>query len=186
MIVPKKMSKRKNLNELFTQTVQTKRLCTVAGNSNIQIIFNNIEERIIELLGDSHCKSVAIMGPYFSNRKILKKCSEMESCSIITNYEKGMKSKVRMDAFNALSPLLNARVKTLNAGRGRNKSILHSKVLILLDERKKPFKAVAGSWNFSGNACNNIEQMTVYSSPLLTEAFFEEFKRVWKISKRFI
>ena len=180
------MSKRKNLNESFSPAVQAKRLCTVATNANIQIVFNNIEEKILELLSDPHCKSVALMGPYLSNRKILNKCSEMDSCSIITNYEKAMRSKVRMNLFNDLSPLLDGRVRTLNAGRGRTRSILHSKVLVLLDYEGRAFKAVAGSWNFSGNACNNIEQMTVYVSPQLANAFYDEFKRVWKISKKFI
>jgi hypothetical protein len=179
-------SKRKNLNALFPEPVREKRCQRISANVNVQVVFDSIEPTILEHLQDKHCCSVAIMGPYFSNHEILKACSTLDSASIITTYDKYMNSKVRMDAFNELSPLLDARVKTLNRGRGRNKSIMHTKAIILLDYEKRPFKVIAGSWNFTLNAANNIESMTVYSNPLIATSFFDEFKRVWKISKKFM
>lgn len=178
--------KRKNLNELFSAPVRSKRSRGTSSKANIQVIFDTIEETILEHLSDLHCKNVVIMAPYFSNKRILKACSGMEGCSIVTNYDKGMRSKVRADLFNDLSPLLNGRVRTLNAGCGRNKTLLHTKAVILLDNERRPFKVLAGSFNLSENAANNIEQFTVYNCPIVATAFYNEFKRVWGISKTFM
>jgi len=181
------MSKRKNLNKLFSQTIQTKRSCPVnCGSANVQVVFSNIETVILEHLSDPHCQNVAILGPYFSNQKILKECSKKEGCSIVTTKDKYMKSKVRMDAFNSLSPLLDARVKTLNAGRGRNKTLMHTKAVILLDYEKRPYKVITGSFNFTQNAQNNIENITVFRDPIISKLFYEEFERIFKVSKLFL
>lgn len=181
------MSKRKNLNNLFPRQVRSKRSTPIdCGSANVQVVFNNIEKVILEHIKDPYCQNVAILGPYFSNLKILKECSKKESTSIITTYDKYLKSKVRMNAFNDLSPFLDARVKTLNAGRGRNKSILHTKAIILMDYESRPYKVICGSFNYTQNAANNIENLTVFRDPRIAKNYLEEFKRVWAISKQFI
>jgi len=181
------MSKRKNLNDRFTKPVQTKRSRPIdSGSANVQVVFSGIEAKILEHLKDPHCQHVAIMGPYFSNYKILKECSKKDSCSIITTYDKYLKSKKRMDAFNDLSPFLDARVKTLNAGRGRNKTLMHTKAIILMDYEKRPYKVITGSFNFTNNAQNNIENITIFKCPKIAKSYIEEFHRCWKISKRFL
>tara|TARA_B100000795_G_scaffold252937_1_gene222823 strand:- start:77 stop:619 length:543 start_codon:yes stop_codon:yes gene_type:complete len=180
------MAKRKNLNELFPEPVRRKRSETVAARSGVQVLFHNIEATILEHIADPHCHNVAILGPYFSNLNILKACSTLAGTSIVTTYDKYLKSKVRMDAFNELVPLLDARVKTLNRGKGRNKTILHTKAIILLDYEKRPFKVISGSWNFTQNSENNIETMTVYQNPQISNGFWEEFNRVWSVSKKFV
>lgn len=181
------MSKRKNLNDLFTKPIQSKRARPIdCGSANVQVLFNNIEKVILEHLQDNYCQNVAILGPYFSNLKILKECSKKESTSIITTYDKYLKSKVRMNAFNDLSPFLDARVKTLNAGRGRNKSIMHTKAIVLMDYEKRPYKVLCGSFNYTQNAQNNIENLTVFRDQKIAQNYLDEFKRVWDISKKFI
>ena len=43
------MSKRKNLNELFPKTVQTKRARPIdSGSANVQVLFSDIEAKILE------------------------------------------------------------------------------------------------------------------------------------------
>ena len=179
-------SKRKNLNELFPEPVRKKRSETVSARSGVQVLFHNIEATILEHIADPHCQNVAIMGPYFSNLNILRACSTLAGTSIVTTYDKYLKSKVRMDAFNELVPLLDARVKTLNRGKGRNKTILHTKAIILLDYEKRPYKTIAGSWNFTQNSENNIETMTVYQNQSIAHAYMNEFERVWSVSKTFV
>lgn len=179
-------SKRKNLNELFPDHIQKKRCERVSANANVQVVFDKIEETILEHLEDRHCRHAAILSPYFSSHRILKACSKLESCSLITTYDRYMKSKLRMDGFNSLSPLLDARVKTLNRGRGRNKTIVHTKAIVLLDYEKRPYKVISGSFNFTQNSENNIESMTVYNHPAIANGFWEEFQRVWTVSKKFM
>ena len=152
----------------------------------MQVLFHNIEATILEHIADPHCQNVAVLGPYFSNLNILKACSSLAGTSIVTTYDKYLKSKVRMDAFNELVPLLDARVKTLNRGKGRNKTILHTKAIILLDYEKRPYKVISGSWNFTQNSENNIETMTVYQNPCVAKGFWDEFQRVYSVSKTFV
>jgi len=180
------MSKRKNLNNAFSASVRTKRSRGTSAKANVHVVFDNIEATVLEHLADPHCMNVVILAPYFSNKKILKACAGFEGCSIVTNYDKSMKTKVRLDLFNNLSPLLGARVRTLNAGLGRNKTLIHTKCLVLLDYEKRPYKALAGSFNLSENAANNIEQFTVYNCPLIASAFYDEFVRVTSVSKLFM
>ena len=180
------MSKRKNLNESFSPAVQAKRSCTVATNANIQIVFDNIEEKILEYLKDPHCKYAAIISPYLSSEPILKECSTLAGCSIITAHDRYLKSKKRLDMFNDLIPLKNARVVTINRGRGRNKTICHQKIIVLLDYEKRPYTAIAGSFNLTNAAPSNLETVTIYKNPTIARAYLDEFERVWKISKKFI
>jgi len=149
-------------------------------------VFDGIEDTILELLDDPHCHNVAIISPYLSSEPVLKKCSALEGCSIITAYDRYLKSKKRMDLFNGLSPLKDARVKTLNRGRGRTKTICHSKIIVLLDYEKRPYTAISGSFNITNSAPSNLETVTVYKSSAIANAYMEEFERVWDISKKFI
>ena len=181
------MSKRKNLNDQFSKSVRVKRSQPInSGSANVQILFSNIEKIILEHLSDYYCQNVAILGPYFSNLKILQECSKKESCSIITTYDKYMKSKVRLEAFKKLKPFKTDRVRTLNAGRGKNKTIIHTKAIILMDYEKRPYKVITGSFNYTQNAGNNIENITVFRDPIIAQNYLDEFNRVYSISKRFI
>lgn len=152
----------------------------------MQVVFDNIETTILDYLNDPHCHNVAIISPYLSSEPILKTCSTLEGCSIITAHDKYLKSKKRMDMFNDLSPLKNARVKTINRGRGRTKTICHQKTLVLLDYEQRPYTAISGSFNITNSAPSNLETVTIYKSPLLAKAYMEEFERIWSISKTFI
>jgi len=181
------MSKRKNLNDLFPIQVRVKRSQPVdCGSANVQVVFSNIENVILEHLEDNYCQNVAILGPYFSNLKILKECSKKKSCSIVTTYDKYLKSKVRMTAFEKLKPFKEDRVRTLNAGRGRNKTILHTKCIVLMDYECRPYKIITGSFNYTQNAQNNIENVTIFRDPIIAQNYLDEFNRCWSISKRFV
>ena len=181
------MSKRKNLNEQFSKQVRVKRSQPInAGSANVQVVFSNIENVILEHLTDCQCQNVVILGPYFSNLKILNECSKKYSCSIVTTYDRYMKSKVRTTAFKKLKPFKEDRVRTLNAGRGRNKSIMHTKAIVLMDYERRPYKVLCGSFNYTQNAQNNIENLTVFRDPIIAQNFLDEFSRTFTISKKFI
>jgi len=181
------MSKRKNdLNKRFSQTIQEKRRRHTNANARICVVFDDIETKLLEHIGDNHCKYVAILCPYFSNQKILKALSTKDGVSIVTTYDKNLKSKVRTKSFKELSPLLEDRVRTLNCGTGKSKSIMHSKVIVLLDYEKRPYRAIGGSYNFSGGSETNIETMTVYDNAVVAKSFYDEFFRVYGISKKYL
>ena len=180
------MPKRTNLNEAFSASIQTKRAKSVSARSNVQIVFTGIERTILEYLKDDHCHYAAIISPYLSSEPILKACSTLAGCSIITAHDRYLKSKKRMDLFNDLIPLKNARVVTINRGRGRNKTICHQKVIILLDYEKRPYTAIAGSFNITNAAPSNLETVTIYKNPAIAKAYFDEFENIFAISKKFI
>lgn len=182
------MTKRKNLNALFSDKDQCARRKRInCGSANIDVLFSNIECKIIEHIEDSYCAHVAVLGPYFSNQKLLKLFAKKKSCTIVTTFDKYMKSKIRMTGFKSIKePFADCRVKTLNAGRGRNKSILHTKAIILMDSEKHPYKVICGSFNYTSNASNNIENVTVLRDPSIAQHYLDEFYRVAAISKKYV
>lgn len=180
------MPKRQNLNTRFPSNVRTKRARGVSVNASVTVVFDEIESTILQRLSEHRCHYVALMAPYLSNKRILKACSTLAGVSILTNYEKAMRSKVRTTLFNDLTPLLDGRVKTMNAGRGRNKTLLHTKAMILLDATQTPYCVLAGSWNFTENSSNNLEQITMYDDAKIAASFYEEFTNVWGLSKAFL
>jgi len=175
------MGKRKDLNGAFSAAAKRMRIKGVATES-VVVIFDKIEETVLRELGDVKCRNVLVMGPYFSNDKILKLLLEKDRVSIITTNERMLKSKSRAAKLRELTPFAEHAVKTLSAGRGKNRSILHTKAIILLDEWSKPYKVLSGSFNWTNAASDNIENMTIFTDPLVVSGYKREWHRVWKHS----
>ena len=55
-----------------------------------------------------------------------------------------------------------------------------------MDYESRPYKVICGSFNYTQNAANNIENLTVFRDPRIAQNYLEEFKRVWGIAKKFL
>lgn len=67
-----------------------------------------------------------------------------------------------------------------NAGGGH--AIMHSKCLIFFDKNNVPSAVATGSYNFSANAKNNIENMIFIRDPKVAMVYFGDFCNIYMMS----
>ena len=71
----------------------------------------------------------------------------------------------------------------MGAGRGRFKSLMHHKFLIGLSAERTPVWVMNGSFNVTESAVTNLENIMVFDDPEIAMTFFEEFKRLHRVSQ---
>lgn len=185
-MVSQRKKKINNLNDLLPirkPGVEVRGLC------DLRVIFDGIEDCIVNSLGSETTAKAYIMSPWFTSQPILKTLVKHNvRVRAITNVDRAMKkSKRRNDIFAKLTPCVGFggdRVRTLGRGKGRGKAIPHQKFVVLFDEKSCATGVYAGSYNLSGNQ-ENLEFMVYSSSPELCKVFTDEFERVWDVSKTY-
>jgi len=149
------------------------------------MVFDDIETRLLDELTNPSVQYVVATSPWFSNATIWKALARLRGASVLTIREKHHRSKKRIDEMNAITPLVGYdRVRYLQTGAGRSKSILHQKFFVFLDHNFRPISVAFGSWNASGGGGSNIELFSFVADERVASAFVTEFKRTYHVSKR--
>ena len=73
-------------------------------------------------------------------------------------------------------------IRAVGEGRGRFKSLMHHKFLIGLSPAREPLWVMNGSFNVTESAVTNIENSMHFDDPEIAGTFFDEFKRIHRIS----
>tara|TARA_B100001059_G_scaffold236035_1_gene284352 strand:- start:3875 stop:4408 length:534 start_codon:yes stop_codon:yes gene_type:complete len=123
---------------------------------------------------------------WLSNKRILSALSKKQGVCFVCTKDKLLKRKSNRAAFKLLKPCFpdSTPIRTVGAGRGRLKSLLHHKFIIGCSEDAKPLWVMNGSFNMTESAMTNIENMMLFEDEEVAQAFYEEFCRVFKISKK--
>lgn len=152
----------------------------------INIWFNDIETKIIQEISNDKVHFVKIICPYISSTSILKSLISKKGVEILTIRDRNFASKKRSSILTEISPLNKFLIHTLSKGRGRNKSILHMKCLILMDKNKIPIKAIYGSYNLTQNAVFNIESMMCLTDASTVDALNKRYDKIKYKCKKYI
>lgn len=123
---------------------------------------------------------------WLSNKRILSALSKKQGVCFVCTKDKLLKRKSNRAAFALLKPCFpnSTAIRTVGTGRGRLKSLLHHKFIIGCSEDSTPLWVMNGSFNMTESAMTNIENMMLFEDPEVAKAFYEEFCRVFKISKK--
>lgn len=184
-VVSKPRARDLNLNHRFDAAAQKVRRegVVVRQVSSVRVGFAGIEDLVLDELCKPSVHYVLACSPWFSNSKVLRAMASKPGAAILTYPDKHTTSASRLAAFRAITPIAHLdRVRGLKSGRGRNRSILHSKFFVCLDPQQTPVSVLLGSWNASGGADTNIELVTLSDDPRLAAACRDEFFRLYEIS----
>ena len=64
-----------------------------------------------------------------------------------------------------------------------SKPLMHHKFLIGLSAAREPIWVMNGSFNVTESAVTNLENIMIFDDPEIASTFFDEFKRLHRISK---
>ena len=171
---------RVNLNMLFMNRIKQH------NATNTKIIFDGIEGELLDCISCDNTQYISCVLPYITNRKIMKAFSELTGVRILTNNGIHLNSQIRKKQISVCElwdKNEKTVVKTLSRGRGRNRTLAHSKIIIGYCSDRKPIWVATGSWNATENAKNNIENMVISYESFFVDAYSTEFDVLWEKSR---
>ena len=182
---PKKRCR--DLNQQVNNEERKRQKVHQRGNRKVSILFNGrgIQNAIVKHIKHEDTAYVVGCVAWLSNKRILKAMAEnLKGVTLITTTDKLTKRKNNQKAYAKLNGCFAGGViRTVGEGKGRYKSLMHHKFLLLLNEAREPTCVMNGSFNITENAIQNLENLMIFDDPEIAQTFFEEFKRVHKISK---
>jgi len=108
----------------------------------------------------------------------------LKGVTIITTADKLTKRRKNQQAYAKLHGCFAGGViRVVGEGRGRYKSLMNHKFLIGLSEAREPIWLMNGSFNITESALRHIENVMILDDPEIAGTFFDEFKRIHRISK---
>lgn len=157
------------------------------GGHKVSILFNGrgIQNAIVRHIKREDTVYIVGCVAWLSNKLILKCMAEdLKGVTIITTQDKLTKRRKNQQAYAKLSGCFAGGViRTVGTGRGKFKSLMHHKFLIALNEAREPIWCANGSFNVTESAVTNLENIMFFDDPEIATTFFDEFKRIHKISK---
>ena len=157
------------------------------GGRKVSILFDGrgIQNAIVRNIKREDTAYIVGCVAWLSNKRILKNMAEqLKGVSIITTTDKLTKRRNNQQAYAKLSGCFQGGViRTVGEGRGRFKSLMHHKFLIGLSPAREPLWVMNGSFNVTESAVTNIENVMIFDDKEISTTFFEEFKRLHRISK---
>ena len=157
------------------------------GNRKVSIIFDGrgIQNAIVRNIKREDTAYVVGCVAWLSNKRILKCMAEnLKGVTIITTTDKLTKSRKNQQAYAKLSGCFQGgAIRTVGEGKGRYRSLMHNKFMIFLNTAREPIGCMNGSFNVTESALRHIENVMIFDDPEIAGTFFEEFKRIHKISK---
>lgn len=183
----KARKKKVNLNSVVRQYNALRKCSHTNIDGTVSILFDNIQGELIKEIEAKDTRYVSCTAPYLSNGPVLKALSSKGGVRIISNAGPHLKSTVRKRQIMALKRWSNdgggSVVRVLGRGRGRNRTLVHTKVFIGYNVHRSPIWITTGSWNATGNAGNNIENMVIHRDRVFLDAFNSEFECLWNASE---
>ena len=182
---PKKRSR--DLNQQVNNEERKRQKVHQRGHRKVSILFDGrgIQNAIVRNIKREDVAYVVGCVAWLSNKRILKCMAEhLKGVTIVTTTDKLTKRRNNQQAYAKLGGCFAGGViRTVGEGRGRFKSLMHHKFLIFLNTAREPIGCMNGSFNVTESALNHIENMMLFDDPEIATTFFEEFKRIHKISK---
>jgi len=183
--MPPKRSR--DLNKQIDDEERKRQKVHQRGKRKVSIIFDgcSIQNAVVRNIKREDTVYVVGCVAWLSNKRILKCMAEkLKGVTIITTTDKLTKRRNNQQAYAKLGGCFAGGViRTVGEGRGRFKSLMHHKFLIGLNAAREPMWVMNGSFNVTESAVTNLENVMILDDPEIAHTFFEEFKRVHKISK---
>ncbi len=183
------MSKKRSrdLNQQANDDNRKRQCVHQRGNRKISIVFDGrgIQNTLVRnIKREDTCYIVGCIA-WLSNKRVLKALADhTKGVSIICTKDKLTKRRTNQKAYAKLSGCFQGGViRTLGAGRGRYKSLMHHKFLIGLSDERVPIWVINGSFNVTESAVTNWESIMVFDDPEIGQTFFEEFKRLHRVAE---
>ena len=179
-------TKKVNLNKLIED--KTRKRQQVFKNTEIKIHFNghSIVNAICRQIKKESTHYIIGCAAWLSNvRKLDTLACNAEGVCIIVTRDKLTRSKTKQMKYKKLKMLPGATspIQTIGCGSGFNKSLLHHKFLVGLDESKKPLWVANGSFNFTKSAVNHLENCMIIENEDVANLYRAEFMRLFPISR---
>lgn len=137
-------------------------------NNNTEVIFENIEQRIIKEIGDAHY-AIFVSVAWFTNKKLfnalLEKAKNNCYVSII----------IQLDEINSQSGIDYGQIQI---GRSqcfkisKDEELLHDKFCVIDFS-----KVITGSYNWTYRASQNSENILILNDPLLATQYINRFEQ---------
>lgn len=185
MSTSKKRSR--DLNQQVNDEERKRQKVHQRGGRKVSIIFNGrgIQNAVVRHIKREDTAYIVGCVAWLSNKRILKSMAEhLKGVTIITTTDKLTKRRQNQQAYAKLSGCFQGGViRTVGEGRGRFKSLMHHKFLIGLSPAREPLWVMNGSFNVTESAVTNIENVMIFDDKEISTTFFEEFKRLHRISK---
>ncbi|MDA7838952.1 phospholipase D-like domain-containing protein [bacterium] len=182
---PKKRCR--DLNRQIVEEDRKRQKVHQRGKRKVSILFDGrgIQNAILRAIKREDTAYIVGCVAWLSNKKILKCMAEhLKGVTIITTTDRLTKRKKNQQAYAQLSGCFQGGViRTVGEGRGKFKSLMHHKFLIGLSAAREPIWLMNGSFNITESALRHIENVMILDDPEIATTFFEEFKRVHRISK---
>jgi len=155
---------------------------------NVSLMFDGklILKSILKNINRKDTTFVVGCVAWLSNKRILSALSKKDGVCFVCTKDKLLKRKSNRAAFKLLKPCFpdSTPIRTVGTGRGKLKSLLHHKFIIGCSEDATPLWVMNGSFNMTESAMTNIENMMLFNDAKVAKAFYDEFCRVFKISKK--
>ncbi len=184
--MPPKKKRSRDLNQQFVETDRKRQKVHQRGKRKVSILFDGrgIQNAIVKAIKREDTAYVVGCVAWLSNKRILKCMAEhLKGVTIITTTDKLTKRRNNQQAYAKLSGCFQGGViRTVGEGRGRFKSLMHHKFLIGLSPAREPLWVMNGSFNVTESAVTNIENSMHFDDPEIAGTFFDEFKRIHRIS----
>ncbi len=179
-------TKKVNLNKLIEDSSRKRQ--QVFKNTEIKIHFNghSIVNAICRQIKKDITHYIIGCAAWLTNTKILDTLAgNVEGVCIICTKDKITRAKTNQSKYKRLKKLPDAKspIQVIGVGSGYNKSLLHHKFLVGLDEHKKPLWVANGSFNFTKSAVNHLENCMIIENEDVAKLFKAEFMRLFPISR---
>lgn len=185
-----KMASRKRSRDLNKQIVEEDRKRQKVhqrGKRKVSILFDGrgIQNAIVRAIKREDTTYVVGCVAWLSNKRILKCMAEhLNGVTIITTADKLTKRRKNQQAYAKLRGCFAGGViRIVGEGRGRFKSLMHHKFLLGMNAAREPIWVMNGSFNVTESAVSNIENVMIFDDPEIAGTFFDEFKRIHRISR---
>jgi hypothetical protein len=182
---PKKRSR--DLNKQIVEESRKRQKVHQRGKRKVSVIFDGrgIQNAIVRAIKREDTAYVVGCVAWLSNKKILKAMAEhLKGVTIITTADKLTKRRKNQQAYAKLCGCFAGGViRVVGEGRGRFKSLMHHKFLLGMNEAREPLWVMNGSFNVTESAVTNIENCVQFDDPEIAGTFFDEFKRIHRISR---
>ena len=183
--MPPKRSR--DLNQQVNDEARKRQCVHQRGKRKVTILFDGrgIQNAIVRHIKRDDTSYMVGCVAWLSNKRVLKTMSEhLRGVSIICTKDRLTTRRKNQQAYSKLSGCFQGGViRTMGEGRGRYKSLMHHKFLIGLSAARVPIWVMHGSFNVTESAVTNLENIMIFDDPEIASTFFDEFKRLHKISK---
>lgn len=179
-------TKKVNLNKLIEDKSRKRQQVFTGTTIKVHFNGNSIVNAICRQIKKESTHYIIGCAAWLSNSKILDTlASNVKGVCIIVTRDKLTRSKTNQMKYKKLKMLPGAKspIQTIGCGSGYNKSLLHHKFLVGLDESKKPLWLANGSFNFTKSAVNHLENTMIIENEDVAKLFKAEFMRLFPISR---